>query len=839
MSEDDSSRDDLRLLIRRLESLEHVLRGHTQRLYTIERRLGIDFLYSPPQQQHPPAEEIKTEPSAAAPPRLDGEPDAPFKTPTPTPNPTAASMPQAEPRASGQTQPYESPYGRRGAGADAGPAAGAGWARSGGGGAAGSVLFGSGEHATAQPKRARDMESLVGGSWFSWLGIIAIVFGVAFFLKYAFDSEWVGPGARVALGAVAGLSIIVLAEVLRARGLRQYAHVLSGGGLLILYLSVYAARAFYEMMGQPVAFLLMSLVTTGAVALSVRHDALAIAILGLIGGFFTPVLLSTGQDNQVGLFTYVALLDAGVLAVAHFKRWRVLNFLSFFATAAMFVGWMDTHYLPEKLGPSVFFLTLFFLLFSALAPVQNVLGRQGARWYDVLLVVLNATFYYTLAYSLLDGAGYTPGPLGFFTLAVAALYALLYVLTRSRRPADRLLAYSYVGAAVTFLTLALAVWLEQQWMTVGWAVEGLALVWVGLRGRERALRRVAMFVFVVALVRWFAADMSDFGYSAMGAGFVPLWNARAFSAAVLVAALVAAAWAYRRAALDDEEERAGVSAFLTFSANAVALMLLTLDANDYFEARLARLAGESGDQWGRVENTRQLTLSALWTLYGAAALSIGIGRARRGLRYAGLALLAVAALKVLLLDLRFYDAAWHAPLFNQTFAAFALLVAALCYALRLYSRAEKFEETDRVVPALVVAANLLAVVALSAEASGYFAAGSGPDEPTAGAARDLRLARELSLSIVWALYGGALLAYGHLRRRRLPRLLALALLGLTTLKVFFWDLSSLDRIYRIISFVVLGLILLAVSYLYQKSQRAAGEEEAEATGAASEGQPSG
>ena len=179
--------------------------------------------------------------------------------------------------------------------------------------------------------------------------------------------------------------------------------MLSGGGLLILYLSIYAARAFYGMTGQPAAFLLMSLVTAAAVALSVRHDALPIAILGLTGGFLTPVLLSTGQDKQVALFTYVALLDAGVLAVAYFKRWRVLDFLSFFATAAMFVGWMDVHYAPEKLGPTLFFLTLFFLLFSALAPVHNVLPRQGTRWYDVLLIVVNATFYYTLAYALSRG----------------------------------------------------------------------------------------------------------------------------------------------------------------------------------------------------------------------------------------------------------------------------------------------------------------------------------------------------------------------------------------------------------------------------------------------------
>ena len=116
MSEDDSSRDELRLLIRRLESLEHVLRAHTQRLYTIERRLGIDFLYSPPQQQRPPAAEIKTDPATAAPPRHDEEPGAPAETPTHAPTPTPTSMPPAEQRAAGQTQPYESPYGRRAGG---------------------------------------------------------------------------------------------------------------------------------------------------------------------------------------------------------------------------------------------------------------------------------------------------------------------------------------------------------------------------------------------------------------------------------------------------------------------------------------------------------------------------------------------------------------------------------------------------------------------------------------------------------------------------------------------------------------------------------------------------
>jgi uncharacterized membrane protein len=181
----------------------------------------------------------------------------------------------------------------------------------------------------------------------------------------------------------------------------------------------------------------------------------------------------------------------------------------------------------------------------------------------------------------------------------------------------------------------------------------------------------------------------------------------------------------------------------------------------------------------------------------------------------------------------FYDAVWHAPLFNHTFLAFALLVAGYAAAVRLYARDERLSEDERsVVPALVIIANVLALVALSAEAVGYFESRRVLDADAAGQ-RDVELAKQLSLSVVWMLYGAGLLLVGRMRRSRLLRLMALALLGLTTLKVFFLDLSALDRAYRIVSFIVLGAILLAVSYLYQKSQqRANAEAEQEAQDAA-------
>jgi uncharacterized membrane protein len=432
---------------------------------------------------------------------------------------------------------------------------------------------------------------------------------------------------------------------------------------------------------------------------------------------------------------------------------------------------------------------------------------------------------------------------------------LLFYAAWTRHRADRLLAHSYAGAAVTFFTMAVAIQTDQHWVTIGWAAEGLMLVWVGMRAEESAARHAALAVFAVALAHWFGWDVDATSYRE-GAAFVPLLNRRALSCAALVGALAGAAWLHRREELRvlgeeeggraptgegrahaDEgrgvlgaalEEHSAAATLYTLAANALALALLTLDLNDYFERRLAA-AGDEAHAAGRVENARSFSVTALWTFYAAAMFALGVRRRFRALRYIALALLGMATVKALASDLAFYAAPWHVPLLNQTCMAFALLVAAYAFAVRLYRGAAPAPDDGEsaVIPVLVVAGNLLAVVALSAEAFGYFAVHAG--ELAGGKPRDMYLAQQLSLSLVWALYGGGLLLFGYLKENRLLRLLGLLLLSLTTLKVFFLDLSALDRAYRIISFVALGAILLAVSYLYQKSQRRTDRERPETT----------
>ncbi|MCA1631563.1 MAG: DUF2339 domain-containing protein [Acidobacteria bacterium] len=825
-----------------------------------------------------------------------------------------------------------------------------------------------GASASASPARARrDLEALIGGRWLPWVAMIALTVGVGFFLKLAFDNQWIGAGARVLLGASAGCALLALAEFLHARGYRPYAHVLTGGGILILYLSVYAARVFYDLVGVTAAFALMGAVTATAVLLAVRRDARSIAVLGLVGGFATPVLLSTGADRQIGLFSYVAFLDAGVLALAYFKRWRVLNHLAYASTVLLFAGWAVVHYESWKEWRTFFFLTLFFLMFSALAVLHNVLRQRRASWLDISLVVSNATLYYAASYAIFYERH--ESLLAALALALACFYALLYYTARARHRGDRLLALSYVGAAVTFLTIAIAVRFDQQWVTIGWAVEGLMLTWLGLRTGERAPRLFALAVFTFAVEHWFVSDLGELA-PLFGSTFVPILNTRAVSCAAVVAALAGANHLYRRRAeAVDKDERDIIASVLTLAANALALTLLTADVSDYFRPRAsgASAATASADDarqlaltlvwtlyaagalavgvarritvlrygallvlffaavklvavdapfydaawhaplfnqtfaafaavvaallyaartyaradWiaerervsvtyllaasanalavaglsletagyfdrsqaavaaspgaypdasvvhGNLENTKQLALTFVWTLYACVAFTVGVRRAREWVRYGALGLLAAAGCKIATLDAGFYAATWHTPLFNQTFAAFAVFVGACWYVAHLYAGAEEIDADERrtAVAALAVVGNLFAVAALSLEASGYFRKQLAERAASGGSTRDLRLAQQLSLSLVWMVYGGAALAFGHVRQNKTLRLLALALLAATTVKVFFFDLSGLERLYRIISFIVLGLVLLAVSFLYQQRQRSAKESE--------------
>ena len=220
-----------------------------------------------------------------------------------------------------------------------------------------------------------DWENLIGVKLFSWIAGIALVFAAVFFLRYSIEHGWLGPAMRMAIGLTVGSGLLVVCELRAARRYPVTANALDAAGIAILFATLFASHALWHLLPQPPVFLLMSLVTAVAVMLSIRRDALFIALLGLVGGFATPALLSTGDDRPVALFSYLLLLNAGVVWVAYRKRWLVLTALSVAFTALYQWAWvlkyLDTARLPLAMS--------IFTIFPVLHVVSLLLVQRRRR----------------------------------------------------------------------------------------------------------------------------------------------------------------------------------------------------------------------------------------------------------------------------------------------------------------------------------------------------------------------------------------------------------------------------------------------------------------------------
>ncbi len=215
-------------------------------------------------------------------------------------------------------------------------------------------------------KEQPDLEKKIGQYWFNRVGIVAILIGVSYFLKLAFENNWIGPAGRIAIGLLAGIGFVLWSERFRARGYTAFSYSLKAVGIGTLYLSLWGAFQIYHLIPAAAAFVAMIVVTASTIALALSQNAEFLASFALIGGFATPVLLSTGQNHEAVLFSYVCLLDAGILEMTAAKPWRRLLWGSFAGTMILYWGWYADYYSQDQRALTVFFAALFAAIFAAI-----------------------------------------------------------------------------------------------------------------------------------------------------------------------------------------------------------------------------------------------------------------------------------------------------------------------------------------------------------------------------------------------------------------------------------------------------------------------------------------
>jgi uncharacterized membrane protein len=516
------------------------------------------------------------------------------------------------------------------------------------------------------PPRAIDWEAIVAGRWLFRVGLLAVAVGVSYFLKLAIDNDWIGPTGQVALGILAGVTFLAAAPSILRRGYAFFADGLSGLGAAILYLSIWAGSSYYALFSTTVGFGAMAVVTAAMIAVALGRDSQRLAVLALIGGFVTPILVSTGRDAQLVLFTYLAILNGGLLPIAWRRGWRAIELPAFVLTQLYFWGWYGRFYTDEKLPLTAFFAAIFFVEFVAVPALR---ARRIPRLAEehIFLVPLNAGLCLT-AFGAMLWPEHRWALTGVALALAAAHLAAANVVPAAdgSAPPARLL---FGGVALMLATVAIPLRLDGQWITIAWAVEGAILMWTSFATRMRAMRALAFLVLAVALWRAFAFPSFE---------SVFLFNARFLADLVTVLCGGVALWVATRHRADLTAADRVPLGVLSVVVNLLALKTLTSEVNVFFLARSEDL------QTGEIRDLRLaagLAISVLWALYASALVAIGMRTKVAAWRWQGLALFAVTAIKVFFVDLAVLSGVYR--VLSSIVLGVVLLVVSFVYQRRL------------------------------------------------------------------------------------------------------------------------------------------------------------
>jgi len=507
---------------------------------------------------------------------------------------------------------------------------------------------------TAPAEAVANLESRIGSHWLNRIGIAAVLIGVSYFLKFAFDNNWIGPAGRVTIGLLAGITVVIWSERFRSRGYKIFSYSLKAVGVGVLYLSLWAAFQVYSLIPNGAASMAMLAVTSATAVLALTQDAEILAAFALAGGFITPVLLSTGQNKELQLFSYLVLLDFATLVLVALKPWRRLLLLSYVGTVLLYVGWYSSFYDRSQLRLTLGFATLFFAIF-AIAPLIALPAKNERSLFSILsllLALVNAGVYFLQVEAMYEQID--KRVTAWFALALAVVYIFLsrQVRVRYRDPAAAQALHSlHLALAIGFITIAIPIRMDAHWITIGWFVEAAVLLWVADRIHSDFLNAFAVGALVLAVVRLLFID--NFYSTRL------IFNARMATHAVAIAVLAILAWYGSKR--NDERGRTSV-ALAIVALNALALIALSREVADYYAQQMAGMRPMPG-QWNqsgwlnlrRVEISRDFTYSALWMGYGAMLMLIGFWRRSAFVRWQALLLIAVTIVKVFVYDVSQLD----------------------------------------------------------------------------------------------------------------------------------------------------------------------------------------
>jgi uncharacterized membrane protein len=683
------------------------------------------------------------------------------------------------------------------------------------------------------PATKTNLEKFIGENLINKIGIAITVIGVGIGAKYSIEHDLISPLTRIVLGYLVGLGLLLVGIKLKQQ-YTAFSAVLVSGAMAIMYFITYAAYSFYNLFPQTMAFVLMLVFTVFTVVAALQYNMQVIAHIGLVGAYAVPFLLSDGSGKVAILFSYMAIINTGILVLAFKKYWKSLYYAAFCLSWLIYAGWYFARYdAATHFTLALVFATIFFLLFYSIFLAYKLVKKENYGLTDILLLLSNAFIFYGLGYSLLSGNAGGSELLGLFTLANALVHSAVSAVIYRQKLADRNLFFLVAGLSLVFITIAVPVQLNGSWVTLLWVGEALLLFWIGRTkqvGVYEWLSYPLMALAFASLVQdWVTLAYQDLYLRETPAVYSkPLLNIR-FTGCLLFIAAFAGIYRINAQNRDKPALEKTLLSIVSFAIPAVLLFVmyysLRMEIVDYWdhlynESLLPAKMKGSG-YTGPAGNDDILKFKTVWLLHYAMAFMlllslINIKKIRnRQLGFINLSLniitIAVFLLQGLyaLSELRdsylgkngadYHQTGWlHIEIRYISLALLALLLL-VCYR---YIKVDFMRVNFKMGFDLLLHLSIL--WAASSELINWLELGNSSQS------------YKLGLSILWGVYALLLIALGIWKNKKHLRVGAIVLFGITLVKLFFYDIADLDTIAKTIVFVSLGVLLLIISFMYNK-----------------------
>lgn len=680
-----------------------------------------------------------------------------------------------------------------------------------------------------KPKQPSDLEKIIGESWLNKIGILGIIIGVTILGKYSIDNNLISPLTRIILGYVAGIALLGFGIKLKEK-FESYSAVLVSGAMAIFYFITYFAYSFYGLIPQLIAFALMVIFTVFTVFAALKYNRSVIAIIGLVGAYAVPFLLSNNSGNVNTLFTYITIINSGILAVSIKKYWKSLYYVSFVFTWIIYAFWhFDSYYLdePKIKITGLVFATIFFLMFYAVAITNRIIQKEQLVKTDIILLLLNSFIYFGLGYGILQ-AGNTAAYLGLFTLVNALIHFGVGYIVKTKKIADQNLFYLVIGLVFTFITIAIPVQLNGNWVTLSWIALSVLLFWIGRTKKVVTYEKISyviMFLAFISLIH----DWESFYYLDKKA----LLNISFGTSVMVMFGFGHIIYLNRKKELHTPENQNTITNIMNIAVpvllGIVSYFTFSNEINLYFENWFESTSIKGAIQAdGNIDNTTYnyniLSLKTI-VLIGYSILFFGALSLFNILKIKNKTLGIVAIIFTLISliaaetsglyvlgELREAYIDSHLNKYYQIGFAHVLIrylmfacVAFGVYTLFKYIRQEFMKPLNRNLKFIAEFAFYVSILCfLSNELITWLDLAGN------------KSVFKLGLSILWGVYALILIYIGIFKQRKYLRISAIILFGITLLKLFFYDISGMNTLSKIIVFISLGVLLLIISFLYNK-----------------------